>query len=353
MVEKGKSMDQRLKIGITHGDINGISYEVILKMLQDTRLLELFTPVVYGSAKVAGYYRKALNIESEPWNRIKHPSEAVDTDSTPYLINCTDDDIQVEMGKPTAAGGSAAYAALDEATTDLLNGDLDALVTAPINKSAMPYDLFPYKGHTAYLGARSNSEPLMILAAKNTRVALVTEHIALSDVVTEITSDLIVKKGIALRDALVQDLDIASPRIAVMSINPHAGDNGLIGEEENRIIAPAIARLRNEEGVFAFGPFAADGFWGSASRGNYDAILAMYHDQGLAPFKLLAMDEGVNFTAGLPFVRTSPAHGTGYDIVGKGIASERSLREACFMAIDIVRRRRANERLKKGALNQQ
>lgn len=341
---------RKLRIGITHGDINGIGYEIILKMLQDERLTELFTPIVYGSAKVAAYYRKTLNMEGAPWTRINHPSEVRETEPCPYLINCTDDELQVEIGRPTPDAGKAAYQALDQATTDLLSGDLDALVTAPINKSTMPSSLFPYKGHTAYLGERCGAEPLMILTAKNTRVALVTEHLALAEVQPALTQDLIVRKGLALRDSLVCDFGISAPRIAVLALNPHAGDNGLIGLDEKRIIAPAIARLHDDEGVLAFGPFPADGFWGSQGRSGYDAILAMYHDQGLAPFKLLAMDEGVNFTAGLPIVRTSPDHGTGYDIAGKGLASERSLREACFLAIDIVRRRVQNELLATNAL---
>lgn len=334
-------MDEKLKIAITHGDINGISYEILLKLLDSPEIIKLFTPIVYGSAKVSAYYRKVLNFESTPWNRIETPAEA--SDSLPNLINCVSDDVVVEMGKCTLEAGIAAYDALERAMDDLLQGRVDAIVTAPINKASMPKDCFPFKGHTAYLGARCGSDgssPLMILMANTVKVALATEHIPLSAVPSSLTQELISNKLQAIKHSLIRDFAIDSPRIAVLALNPHAGDNELIGNEETNVISPALKYCREQLDINCFGPFSSDGFWGSSALMRFDAILAMYHDQGLTPFKALFMEKGVNFTAGLPIVRTSPDHGTGYDIVGKGIANEASLREAIYAAIDITRNRR-------------
>lgn len=338
-------MNDKPKIAITHGDINGIGYEILLKLLATKDITKLFTPVVYGSAKVCAYYRKVLGLDDAPWNRIDSPRDA--SDAEPNLINCVSHEVIVEMGKCTPEAGDAAYEALEAAMQDLLSGEVDALVTAPINKASMPQDRFPYRGHTAYLGAKCHLDeersPLMIMMADRVKVALVTEHLPISKVTEAITKERIVKKVQMLRESLIQDFALDNPRIAVLALNPHAGDAGLIGSEEEKIIKPAIEECRNDLGIHCFGPYPVDGFWGSPQLLQFDGVVAMYHDQGLAPFKALYMDRGVNYTAGLPIVRTSPDHGVGYDIVGKGVASEVSLREAVYTAIDIIRNRREHE----------
>ena len=254
------------------------------------------------------------------------------------VVNCCSDELKIEMGQATADSGLNAFFALDMATLDLQNGVIDAMVTAPINKSTMPQDRFPYTGHTEYLEAKANQKGLMLLLHDALRVALVTNHLALKDVAANITEERILTKLHILQKSLRVDFGIRTPRIAVLALNPHAGDNGLFGREETEIIAPAIQKA-NERGILCFGPFAADGFWGSSSVTKFDAVLAMYHDQGLAPFKAMYMGEGVNFTAGLPFVRTSPDHGTAYELAGKNKADESSLRQAVYTAVDIVKQR--------------
>ncbi len=331
-----------MKIAITHGDINGINYELLLKVFSNSEICQFFTPIIYGSAKVAGYYRKVLRIESDPWNRIDHPSQAKDRQVN--IINCLPDEVIVEMGKAKNESGEYALMALDLAMEHVLSGEVDAITTLPINKSTMPQDKFPYAGHTSYLEQKAHSidpkaKALMILMSGNIRVALATEHIAVDQVARRITQDLLIEKLQTLNNSLIADFAIDGPRIAVYSLNPHAGDNGLIGKEENEIIIPALEEIKSRYNIAAFGPYASDGLWGSNSLYRFDAQLAMYHDQGLTPFKALFMDSGVNYTAGLPFVRTSPDHGPGYDITGKGIANEASFREAIYAAIDIVRNR--------------
>lgn len=336
---------KKIRIAFTHGDINGIGYELLLQVLADEELLKMFTPLVYGSSKVAAYYRKVLKIEADAWNRIEHADEA--EDECVNIINCTPDSATVSMGTHSPQAGEYALMALERAIEDIRKGAVDALVTMPINKSTMPQDRFPYAGHTAFLGdqlGRENQRPLMILASNNTRVALVTEHIPISEVASTITTEMIENKLITLNECLIEDFRITKPRIAVTALNPHAGDNGLIGNEEQSIILPAIEKCRDEHKIECFGPYAADGLWGTDFRNRFDAILAMYHDQGLAPFKALCMSNGVNYTAALNIVRTSPDHGTGYDIVGQGIADGNSLRQAIYMAIDATRNRLDHER---------
>lgn len=331
---------KRIRVAISHGDINGISYEVILKALQDEQIRELFTPIIYGSGRVAAYWRSKLNLESINWHQIQSARETIDGEIN--LINCVDEDIKVEPGQPTAEAGLAAYLALERAVADVQAGLCQVLVTAPINKSVMPADKFPYHGHTQYLQAKAAHElgkSLMVLCARETRVALITEHLPLAEVADRLSIELIRDKVQLLEKNLRRDFGIIKPRIAVLGLNPHAGDRGLIGREEQDIIIPAIEELQ-EAGTIAFGPYAADGFWGSDRVDSFDAVVAMYHDQGLAPFKALHMNEGVNITLGLEFVRTSPDHGTGYDIAGQGIASADSMREAIYMAIDCYRARR-------------
>ena len=328
--------NKNIKIGITHGDINGIGYEVILKMLDDNRMLELCTPIIYGSAKIASYYRKALNLQQQQVAQIKDVAEA--RDGVINIINVVGEDCKVEPGQSTKEAGEAAFAALEHAVLDVREGKLDAIVTAPINKDNIQSELFTFPGHTEYLEASVGGKALMILFNRDIRVALVTTHLPISKIAESITAERIVEKLKTFSDSLVSDFAIVHPRIAVLALNPHAGENGLLGSEEQKVIIPAI-QAAAEQGISCYGPYAADGFFGAGLFKHFDGILAMYHDQGLAPFKTMAMDSGVNFTAGLPIVRTSPDHGTGYDIACQGKASEQSMREAVYAAIDIARNR--------------
>ena len=329
--------ERKIRVGITHGDINGIGYEVILKAFSDPTMLELCTPVVYGSPKVAAYHRKAMDIQTN-FSIINAASEI--QDGRLNIMNCIDDELKVELTKPTPEAGQAALAALERAMGDYQEGLFDVLVTAPINKHTIQSDTFHFPGHTEYIEQRvgEGQKALMILLKNDFRVALVTGHLPVSEISHELSKELIQEKMAIFHRSLKYDFGIDSPRIAVFSLNPHAGDNGLLGKEEQNIIIPAIKEM-TAKGIQCFGPYPADGFMGSGNYTHFDGILAMYHDQGLAPFKALAMDEGVNFTAGLPIVRTSPAHGTAYDIVGKGIASEDSFRQAVYVAIDVFRNR--------------
>ncbi|MGM0496310.1 MAG: 4-hydroxythreonine-4-phosphate dehydrogenase PdxA [Bacteroidota bacterium] len=330
----------KLKIGITHGDVNGISYEIIIKTLMDARIMELCTPVVYGSAKVAAYHRKALDIENFSLNIVADADKA--NPKRPNVINCIDDTTRVELGKSTYAAGIASYSALEKAVEDLKKEKIDALVTAPINKDNIQSKDFTFPGHTEYFAQHfqtESGEVLMLMVSSLLRVGVVTGHIPLKDVPEQLTQDKILSKLSTLNETLIKDFRIRKPKIAVFGLNPHAGDKGLIGDEESNVILPAIQQAKDNN-ILAFGPYPADGFLGSASIQEFDAILAMYHDQGLAPFKALAFNEGVNYTAGLNVVRTSPGHGTAYEIAGKGTASPESFRNALFLAIDIAKKRK-------------
>lgn len=328
---------RKIRVGITHGDINGIGYEVILKAFSDSEMMDICTPVVYGSPKVAAYHRKAMDINTN-FSIINSYKEI--QDGRLNILNCTAEDIKVELSKPTEEGGKAALDALEKALADYREGGIDVLVTAPINKHTIQSESFHFHGHTEYIEERvgDGNKSLMILMKDDFRVALVTGHVAISEIPSALTKELIEQKMEIFNKSLKQDFGIGCPRIAVFSLNPHAGENGLMGTEEQTVIIPAINEMR-DKGIQCFGPYPADGFMGSGNYNHFDGILAMYHDQGLAPFKALAMDEGVNFTAGLPIVRTSPAHGTAYDIAGKGIASEDSFRHAIYVAIDVFRNR--------------
>lgn len=331
----------RLRVGITHGDFNGVGYEVILKMLDDARILELCTPIIYGSAKIAAFYRKSLELAG-PWQPVQINSAADASADAVNIINVIGQEAHITPGEASKEAGEAAFIALERAVEDLKNGHIDVLLTAPINKSTIQSDTFRFPGHTEYLAASAadGSQPLMILFNENIRVALVTTHLPIAKVPEAITTENIVEKLALFNKSLTTDFAVVKPRIAVLALNPHAGEEGLLGKEEKEIIAPAIEKARQMK-IHAFGPYAADGFFGNGLYTKFDGVLAMYHDQGLAPFKTLAMDSGVNFTAGLPFVRTSPDHGTGYDIAGKNRASEESMRAALYAAIDIYRSRQA------------
>ena len=329
--------ENKFKIGITQGDTNGIGWEIILKALADPRMTELFTPVVYGSPKAAAYYRNTVaEIEAFSFNPVASAAEA--RRGKANLVACGET-ADIAPGKPTPEAGRAAVEALCAAMRDLKAGHLDALVTAPFDKETVQADDFRYTGHTEYLAAELEGEAMMILCSDVLRVGLVTKHIPVSEIARSITRERIVKDLHTLRRSLVEDFGIVEPRIAVMALNPHAGDGGLLGREEQEIIRPAIVEAFSK-GVLAFGPFAADGLFAGGGYAKYDGILAMYHDQGLAPFKSLSPD-GVNFTAGLSAVRTSPDHGTAFDIAGKDKADPQSMRNAIYAAIDIAEHRRA------------
>ena len=341
-----------MKVGITHGDYNGINYELLLKVFEHPAMAEICTPVIYGSPKVAGWYRKTLNLPPVQLNVITEASQA--KPNAVNIINVLGEgEPEVLPGKPSQQAGESARKALEQAVSDLKEGYIDVLVTAPINKNTVQSDSFHFPGHTEFLeerlGGENGSKALMIMCSDRLKVALVTTHLPLKDVAAHITKDDILGKLRLFHNSLEIDFSRPNAKIAVLTLNPHAGDNGVLGSEEQEIIKPAIEEACNE-GILAFGPFAADGFFGSGNYSNFDGVLAMYHDQGLIPFKLLAMDDGINYTAGLPYVRTSPDHGTAYDIAGKGVAQPDSLRKAVYMAIDIAADRKRNEVLKDNPL---
>lgn len=329
----------KIKVGITHGDINSISYEVILKALEDVRMLELCDIVVYGSAKIASAHRKAMNLPEVKFSTIQ---SAADIAHDRYnIINVVPEDTRLDIGQSTDVAGQAAFAALERAVADLRQGDIDVLVTAPINKHSIHSDTFTFPGHTEYLEASlgEKGDALMIMASENLKVALVTIHLPLEQVADAVTKEKIEERILRFEHSLKADFGVHRPRIAVLSLDPHVGDSGVIGSADDKIVAPAIEAAQARK-VLCFGPYPADGFFGSGAYRKFDGVLAMYHDQGLTPFKLIAGDDGINFTAGLPYVRTSPDHGTAYDIAGKGVADENSLRAAIYSALDIWRNRR-------------
>ncbi|MDE6608965.1 MAG: 4-hydroxythreonine-4-phosphate dehydrogenase PdxA [Muribaculaceae bacterium] len=331
-----------MRIGITHGDFNGVGYEVILKALSDDRMLELFTPVVYGIPALADWYAGKLESEPLSWHTVSSAG-SVKNGTYNFVDIYPDGSVpEVHAGESTPEAGKASLMALEMAVEDMKTGIVDALVTAPINKNNIQGEDFKFPGHTEYLedrlGEGDMKKALMILCAGGLRVALATAHVPLSEVSQAITKELIIEKLEIFNRSLRRDFGVNNPRIAVLSVNPHAGDHGVIGTEDDGVVAPAVDDAR-QAGIQAFGPYPSDGFFGAGHYRKFDGVLAMYHDQGLIPFKTLSMDEGVNFTAGLPYVRTSPDHGTGYDIAGHGEASEESLRAAIYTAIDIVRNR--------------
>lgn len=331
--DSGKSV----RVGITHGDFNSISYEVILKTLADSRINELCTPVIYGSSKIASYHKKTIKVPDYMINVVKRADQL--HTRKPNIINVLNEEARIELGKSTPQAGTFAFAALERAIEDLREQRIDVLVTGPINKKNIQSKDFRFPGHTEYLANSFDSkEYLMLMVCNQFKIGTVTGHIPLSEVPKAISTGLILSKLRILNQSLIRDFGIRKPKIAVLGLNPHAGDSELLGKEETDVLIPAI-RKAEQEGILAIGPFASDGFFGSAQYNHYDAILAMYHDQGLIPFKALAFESGVNYTAGLPVIRTSPAHGTAYDIAGKDMASEESFREALYLAIDIFNKR--------------
>lgn len=330
--------EKMIRVAITQGDTNGVGYEVILKTFADPAMFELCTPIIYGSPKIAAYHRKALNLETN-FSIINSAEEA--RNGRLNILACFDEEVKVELGQPSEEAGLAAFKALDRAMTDYRAGLFDVLVTAPINKATIQSPGFHFPGHTEYIetSVGDGNKALMILMNESLRVALVTTHLPIKEVSKAITKEAIIEKATIFHKTLRRDFRISNPRIAVLSLNPHAGDNGLLGSEEQEVIKPAIDELENA-GIQAFGPYPADGFFGSNAYDHFDGVLAMYHDQGLAPFKTIALESGVNFTAGLPIIRTSPDHGTAYDIAGQGKADENSFRQAVYTAIDVFRNRK-------------
>ena len=343
-------MSELVKVGITHGDVNGVGYEIMMKAFSDARLLELFNPVIYGSSKSASYHRKALDYRSINFHTV-HRAEDCSAGKL-NLVNCVKEETKIELGTSSTEAGESAYIALDHAAKDLLNGKIDVLVTLPINKDSIQNEEFRFPGHTEFLENRfsdNNEKALMILTAEKLRVALVTTHMPLSEVAKHISKEVILEKLQTLDTSLKRDFRIENPRIAVLALNPHAGENGLLGEEEKLHIAPAVKQAQ-DTGILCAGPLAADGFFGSGRYKEFDAVLAMYHDQGLIPFKTIAMESGVNYTAGLSVVRTSPDHGTAYDIAGKNLASDESFRQAMYLAVEIFKNRAAYDEARKNPL---
>ena len=333
----------KIRLGITHGDINGIGYEVIIKALTDSRILEMCTPIVYGSPKVAAYYRKAIDSETFTFNNIITAKEA--NSKRVNIINCVNEEVRVELGKSTKQAGEAALAALEAAVRDLKAGHIDLVVTAPINKENIQSEKFSFPGHTEFFAnAFGTKNYLMLMVSDILKIGVVTGHIPVNQIVASITKEKILSNLRVLHKTLLEDFSIHKPRIAVLGLNPHSGDRGLLGDEEERIILPAI-RQAFDEGIIALGPFAADGYFGSGEFKKFDATLAMYHDQGLIPFKSFAFESGVNFTAGLPVIRTSPGHGTAYGLAGTGTASEESFRNAMYLAIDLFENRKLYKEL--------
>lgn len=340
--------ETKIRVGISHGDTNGIGYEIIIKALQDGRMCELFTPIVYGSAKIATFHRKQLGITDFNFNIIKKAEQASPRKAN--LVNISEEEIKIELGQPTKEAGKMALLSLEQATKDLSNGKIDVLVTAPINKKNIQSETFHFPGHTEYLAQKFESpDHLMLMVAKNLRIGVITGHIPLKAVSNTLNPELICHKVKSLHDTLVRDFGIRKPKIALLGLNPHSGDEGLLGKEEQEIIIPAIEKV-NAEGMMVFGPYPADGFFGSDVNKKFDGVLAMYHDQGMLPFKALSFNQGVNYTAGLPVIRTSPSHGTAYEIAGSNKASAESFVQAIFLAIDIFHNRALHAEITKNPL---
>lgn len=332
-------METPYKIGITQGDINGISYEVIMKALMDPKIMEICTPVVYGLAKVASFHRKALNLQDFSFQFVKDVEHL--SLKKPNLISLNETEIKVDLGESTPIAGKMAELSLETACKDLKNNLIDAIVTAPINKSNIQSETFNFTGHTEYLSHTFSSQNTMMMMISDTlKIGFVTNHVAIQDLPSVISESLVLQKIEILNNSLKKDFACTNPKIAVLSLNPHSGDSGLIGNEENEIIKPAVADAFSRK-INVFGPFASDGFFASGQYLQFDAILALYHDQGMIPFKLLAKEDGVNYTAGLPIVRTSPAHGTAYHLAGKNSATAQQMRSAIYLAIDILNNRAA------------
>lgn len=333
--------NKKIKVGISIGDYNGIGPEVILKSLKDKSITDFFTPVIFGSGKLFSYQKNIFKLQFN-FNYITQATDAVEGKIN--IVNLRKDEMNVNFGTPTEESTLLAIDSLEAATNALVKGDVDVLVTAPINKDEMIRHGFKYTGHTEYLEKTFEKNGLMFLISEGLKVAVSTHHIPLSKVAENISKEKIKEQVRLMSHCLKQDFSIQKPKIAVLGLNPHSGDGGVLGNEEIEIISPAIQELF-DEGILAFGPYPADSFFQPSKYQHFDGVLAMYHDQGLTPFKTIAYEEGVNYTAGMPFIRTSPDHGTAYDIAGKNLADEQSFMEAIFTAIKIYKNRTENTAL--------
>lgn len=343
-------MAKKIKVGISVGDLNGIGLEVVLKTLSDKRILDFCSPIIYGAPKVIGFYKKMIGLSDLNFNIINDVDDVMV--SSLNLITCWNEEIKLNPGNADKTLGKYAVISIQKAVEDLASNKIDVLVTAPINKHTIQSDEFNFPGHTEFLANYANEENyIMMMISETLKVAVVTGHVPVKEVEGKITKELIVNKLEVMAKSLKRDFGIELPKIAVLGLNPHAGDEGTIGSFDKDIIVPAIKETFSNKSFKAFGPFGADGFFGSKAYQRYDAVLAMYHDQGLVPFKTICFDDGVNFTAGLPIVRTSPDHGVGYDLVGKNIASEQSFRSALYWACDIYRVRNGNKKLEQNRLD--
>ncbi|MBP3253924.1 MAG: 4-hydroxythreonine-4-phosphate dehydrogenase PdxA [Bacteroidales bacterium] len=337
-----------VKIGISQGDINGIGYEVMLKCFSDSRMMDTCTPILYGSSKILSYHKKLINAGDFAFVNIRNAEQAQARKFN--VLNLIQDEVKIDIGQPTPIGGQLAAMSLERACSELMEGRIDALVTNPINKKNIQSETFNFPGHTEYLTKKFRSEEsLMIMTCRNIHIGIMTNHLALKDVPNVVTKDLILRKLRVMNLSLKRDFGIRMPKIAVLALNPHAGDHGLIGSEDDDIVSPAVKQAF-DEGILAFGPYPSDGFFGNGSMNDFDGVMALYHDQGLIPFKLMSFTEGVNFTAGLPFVRTSPAHGTAFEIAGKNKASAQSFRNAVYLAVDILKHRKEYDNLNSNIL---
>jgi len=343
-----KSAD-KLKLGISIGDLNGIGGEIVLKTFDDSRMLDFCTPVIFASVKTLSFLKKHFNL-SLNFQGIDKASEAIEGKIN--IVNVWRENVPINFGAEDPEIGSYAFKSLEAATAALKNDEIDVLVTAPINKNTIQSEKFQFPGHTDYLAKELNGESLMFMITDNLKVGLLTDHVPLKDIAGKITPELIEKKIAIITKTLQQDFRVPKPKIAVLGINPHSGDNGLIGKEDEDVLKPTLQKLR-EKGTLVYGPYAADSFFGSKNHESFDAVVASYHDQGLIPFKTMSFGEGVNFTAGLSKVRTSPDHGTAFDIAGKDCANINSFKEAVFKAIEIYNTRKEYKKLTKNPLKKQ
>jgi len=341
--------NKTLKIGITIGDMNGVGPEIILKTFADKRMLEFCTPIIYSSTRTLEFVKKHFKYNIE-FNGIKSSAQA--EDNRVNVVNCWNEVPQINFGTKDKNIGKHAIISLKAATSDLKQGHVDVIVTAPINKDSIQSDDFNFPGHTDYLDNQIEGSALMLMVSGNLRIGLLTDHIPVSKISESITKELVENKINTIHKTLVEDFNISKPKIAILGINPHSGDDGVIGSEEKTVLTPTVERMR-ENNILAFGPYSADSFFGSGEHEPFDAVIAAYHDQGLIPFKTLSFGQGVNFTAGLEKIRTSPDHGTAYSIAGKGIADETSFKEAVFLAILTYRNRTEHQELIKGAIKEE
>lgn len=345
------SSNDKIRVGITHGDINGVGYELILKAFSDPVIYEFCTPIVYGSPKVATYHRKAINSETN-FSIINQARDA--EPNRLNILTCVDDELKVELGRPSIEAGKAALDALRQALNDYMDGQIDVLVTAPVYNQTIQSDEYNYLNQAGFVQqeAGEGQTPLTILVKDDLRIALATDDVPLNKIMDTLNADTLKEKLLIFHQSLVEDFGLDNPRIAVLSLNPHAGQHGQIGLEEQKLILPVMNEL-DAEGVLCFGPYSVDGLMGSGNYMHFDGIMAMYYDQGAAPFKSLTEESGVRYTAGLPIVHVAPAHGVAYDITGQGLADESGMRNAIYLAIDILRNRIWEEEIHANPLRKQ